>query len=390
MEGMVMGASVERFILISIVVISCLCAWRASATQPVTVKKIYHHRAVTDQNVELGSCVLYGGGLTKGSITETSRIVGDKEERVFIIPRALVNTAECRQMIDGINKSLAVPGYALTIENIKKPEVGLALHFSYPKDKCIISCKHFDSIQREKGIVFNVYNKSLVHNLKKRQEPVIRTAAANTPRIIFLDPGHGGVDSGALAASGIAEKDICLAVSLEVQKILTQVGYTVCLSRDRDEFVPLDVRTYKAHEQDADLLVSIHANASGNKDASGLEIFFLDPDFLTNYYEIEQQELSSVKLLHQKRSALSTYLAHLVHSELCKNAPVYNNFFKDRGIKKAVAQVLLGAYVPAVLIELGFMTHTQEAFLLSNKQYQRVLAQSIADGVQNYCMNMQV
>ena len=274
MEGTVMGVFFERSLLLVIVLLSCLCVWRASARPVIPVKKIYHHRAITDTGIEWGSCVVYGTGLVKGSVTETFRTIGDNEEHIFFIPWASVSTSECKQMMQSSNNSSDSIRYSLTIEDVKKPEMGLVFRFIYPKNACTIACKHFDSIQREHGVVFNVYNKSLVHNLKKRQEPVLRTAALKAPPIIFFISGHGGSDVGAVAASGVMEKDICLAVSLELKKILLQEGYTVCLSRTTDETVPLDTRTYKAHRYSADLLVSLHASSAPNKDTAGIELFF--------------------------------------------------------------------------------------------------------------------
>jgi N-acetylmuramoyl-L-alanine amidase len=377
-----MGVLFEKSLLLVVVLLSCLCVWRASAIATIPIKKIYHHRAVTERNVDWGSCVLYGNGLTKGSVTEATSINGNIEERIFFIPRAFISTSECRNMMQNINKLPPGKGYTLIIEDVKKPEPGLVVRVSYPKDSCLVACKHFDSIQREKGIVVNVYNRALVQNLKKCQKPVLSIASLHNRPVIFLDPGHGGSDAGAVSMAGVSEKDVCLAVSLEVKKILAQAGYTVYVSRGTDIPVPLDLRTYKAHEKNADLLVSIHANASENHNASGIELFFLDQGLVSDQCGDIKNEMANVYCVLQKRSELSNYLARCVHAECIKMN------LKNRGIKKAVAQVLLGAYVPAILIEVGFMTHPQESVFLTDLSYQKLLAKSIATGIQNYCVNM--
>jgi N-acetylmuramoyl-L-alanine amidase len=291
-------------------------------------------------------------------------------------------------MVSNINSRAAVAGYTLNIENKKSPEAGLMITFKYPQDRCTITYKPIDSIQREKGLVFNIYNKSLVQNLKKQQMPVIRTASIEEPSVIIIDPGHGGSDTGAIAVSGISEKEVCLSVAQALNGFLTDRGYTVYLSREHDDDVPLDMRTRLASVHDATLVVSIHANAAPNAESSGLEIFFLDPLFVDNQVHMPSTLYATVKKKHTMRIAASKQLAEKMQHAFNRNLPKMHDTYHNRGIKSAVSQLLLGTFKPTVLIEIGFLTNPHEAKLLADHRYQRLIAYSIASGIDHYCRNI--
>lgn len=384
-----MSIRLERWLFVGVVLLSFLCAWRASAQ--VTVHKMFHHTGAATDTIEQGSFVIYGNGFTKEPLKKSVRILNNNtEEFSFTIPRVSINDAECRRRMQEINKSNSHKGYRLSVEEIKKPESALVVKFTCPKGQSTVAYTYMNSIQHEKGLVFHVYNNSLIQSLKKQQQPVIRTAALhNSPRL-FIDPGHGGTDLGAVASSGFSEKELCLAVSKNIETILTDFGYTVCMSRDTDFLVPLDERTRLIAQAQPDLVVSIHANAAPSNTASGIELFFLDP----HYRDDEQGTSAAMKSLLKKYSELlskkSKMLAETIQRELVAQLPQYNGVFKNRGIKAAVSQILLGARKPAVLIEIGFLTSQTEAQLLSDKNYQSNIAHAIAIGIHNYCLNMQV
>lgn len=380
-----MNNFLERSIFWGVVLLSFLCAWRASAKNPITVHKIFHHTAADDNNVELGSFVLYGNGFNKDPLKPEIIERDDTVIQRFFIPRLTVTDAEARRTLERINKQGAAKGYILEIEELRRPDVGLAISFTFPKNRCAIACAYIDSIQREKGIVFHVYNQTLIQNMKKQNAPIIRTAALHNPPRIFIDPGHGGDDCGAVSQSGIAEKEVCLAISKQVETQLHELGYDVELSRRKDTTVALDMRTHQASRYNADLVVSIHANAAPSKTASGIEIFFLDPSFSEREYNLSPSFKNSLERYYALRAASNQKLARALHAEIQHNVPAYNPFFKDRGIKTAVSQILLGAARPAALIEVGFLTHPTESYLLADTQYQAILARAIAHGIHTYC-----
>src|SRR5580692_6586944 len=151
MEVISMKNILERWIFFGIVVISFLCAWRASAkNQQVVIKKVFHHCALDTKNLELGSCVLYGNDLTKDAVTEKTRLVDGVVEQTFAINRATVGDAACRQMIQHVNSDTVPSGYQLKIDT-RAPDT-LLLTFRYPHERCMITYKAIDSIQREKGL----------------------------------------------------------------------------------------------------------------------------------------------------------------------------------------------------------------------------------------------
>jgi N-acetylmuramoyl-L-alanine amidase len=274
-------------------------------------------------------------------------------------------------------------GYTVQIEGLNRSQGDLEVVFKFPKHTCQVSCAYINSIQHEKGLAFKVYNRAQIEALKKQHNPVIRTALHTPPRI-FIDPGHGGDDKGAVAASGVTEKKVCLAVSKKVKQKLCNLGYTVCMSRDADMAMPLDARTHKACRFNADLVVSIHANAAPKEASTGIEIFFLDPQLVEHERHLSPHLYAFLKKYYQVRTEDNKKLTSAIHT-LCKaTLPQHNAVFKDRGVKTAISQILLGAARPATLIEIGFLSNPTEARLLADTHYQAILADAIACGIHHY------
>ena len=170
---------------------------------------------------------------------------------------------------------------------------------------------------------------------------------------IFIDPGHGGKDPGAVG-NGMQEKNITLPVALEVGKILERHGITVGYSRKTDVYVSLEDRANKANNFGADIFVSIHCNAFEKPSAHGVETY---------------SHIGSAK---------GAKLAKAIHSEVIK-AKLYT---RDRGTKTADFYVLRKTIAPAALIELAFITNKDDANLLKTKQKEFALA--IARGILSY------
>ncbi len=192
-------------------------------------------------------------------------------------------------------------------------------------------------------------------------------------KLIVLDFGHGGKDAGA-QANGVTEKQVVQEIGLRLQRELQQAGYTVKLTRQDDSFIALDQRTALANlDTGANLFISLHANFAANHNVSGLETYYLHSS------QLQMVELDQVG--HQKLDQHSQKLAELIHKSILTQvspAPL------DRRVRQTVSQVLLGAEMPAVLIELGYLSNPQEAQRLSTAHYQEQLAHAIALGVQAY------
>lgn len=219
--------------------------------------------------------------------------------------------------------------------------------------------------------------------------------------VIVIDPGHGGHSSGAVGPTGYREKDLVLAVSKEVKKILDKESrVSVVMTRDTDVFKGLGERTALANKIKADLFVSIHANAvwgkAKRKVARGVETYFLgeaqtDEDRALAIKENEdikyESEYADAAILELILSDLTQSLyqkeSHNLAS-LIQNKLITTTGWIDRGVKQNNYYVLRLCYMPAVLVEIGFISHPEEERLLKGRERQRAIALEIARGIKEY------
>ena len=195
-------------------------------------------------------------------------------------------------------------------------------------------------------------------------------------RIIFLDPGHGGLDAGA-SYYGIKEKDLALSVYRQLKERLTAAGYQVLTSRETDVHVDfVRERSRMANKTDADLFLSIHFNASGTgagTRANGIETYWYEAD--ADYTPRINKEMHT----DQYRLERSGALAKLVHQELISETGANN-----RGVKRENFAVLRETAIPAVLVELGFMDNWEESQKIRRADYQAQLVTGLFKGIQKY------
>ena len=199
---------------------------------------------------------------------------------------------------------------------------------------------------------------------KKKEEPKVTTPPAiifNPPankkattgkKKVIIDAGHGGTDVGA-TSGGIYEKDITLDISKRVEKLLNQKGYQVVMTRPNDTYVSLQDRVTISAKNDPDIFVSIHVNSSVRPEITGVE---------THYY-------------HQESMAL----AQTVHASLASAVQSPN-----RGLFKSKFYVINHTTVPAILVEIGFISNSGEREQLVGEKRKQATAKAIADGVENY------
>lgn len=214
-------------------------------------------------------------------------------------------------------------------------------------------------------------------------------------RTIMIDPGHGGKDPGAQGLYGITEKDVNLRFAKLLGEALRKKGFNVLYTRSTDVFIPLETRTEMANTKGADLFVSIHCNSHGNADSQGLETYSLN---LANSREavrvaarenaVSQKKVSDLQailtdLMLSAKTSESKDLAKLVQKRALTG--LRGNWrTRDRGPHEAPFFVLIGANMPAVLVELGYITNPDEAKHLNSDAYQQALAQGMADGITAY------
>ena len=210
-------------------------------------------------------------------------------------------------------------------------------------------------------------------------------------KTVVIDPGHGGRDPGAISNSQVHEKSVVLELSLILRDLLGSRGYNVRLTRESDIYLTLRERTRKATTQGADLFISIHANAANHTGASGVETYYLAlasdeaakrtaaRENSDAGYGIKELDRLVREILKGSKSVESRRLAQCVQTQLVRSTRA-----TDRGVKHAPFVVLIGTKVPAILVEVGFLSHTIEADKLAKKAYQHSIAEAIANGIDRY------
>ncbi len=216
-------------------------------------------------------------------------------------------------------------------------------------------------------------------------------------RNIVIDPGHGGKDPGA-SAFGLKEKNIVLEIAKKLAPILEeQTGAEVTLTRTTDIYIPLEERTAIANTNDADLFISLHINAHPSPKVHGLETYYLN--LSTNAEAMRVAAFENATSTHQmsdlqdilsdimKNSKIneSSRLAGFVHNSLCDGMEsVQKSNFKNLGVKQAPFYVLIGAEMPAILIEIAFITNQMDSDNLNTDTFLDIIASDIVEGVKSY------
>ena len=272
------------------------------------------------------------------------------------------------------------------------------------------------NIKKEKNKIIispisNLINKKLItshKSLKNFTSPKYKNSL-NVPKkpshslfknkkIIVIDPGHGGKDSGGIGIGGRKEKIAVLEIAKKVKKYLQQKGYVVYLTRSSDIFRKLKWRTHFANKKHADLFISIHCNIAPNHIYSphGIETYFLSPTRSSRAIRVARLENKEVKglnyldqrvilnFLNRDRIISSNKLAIDIQNSILQNLRSKFSNVKNGGVRPAPFWVLVGTQMPAILIETGYLTNPIEAKRLFDPSYQSRLAKGIAEGVVSY------
>jgi N-acetylmuramoyl-L-alanine amidase len=215
------------------------------------------------------------------------------------------------------------------------------------------------------------------------------------PRPVVIDPGHGGDDVGAQSATGVTEKEVTLAVARRLARILESRGRAVRLTRDGDQSRALTDRTALANRLDATVFISLHANASTVASVAGAETYYMSLDGASDEAAaataaLENRAGSSA----DERSPLDLILWDLAQAEVLNESSrlalsVQGRLnarlgLRDRGVKQAPFVVLTGATMPAILVEVGFLSNPTEAEQLTRPESQQQLAEAVAAGVEDF------
>jgi len=233
----------------------------------------------------------------------------------------------------------------------------------------------------------------------KKQNKIYEKYAKSLPpnKVIVIDPGHGGKDAGAVGTKTKYEKRVVLSIALKTGKILQRRGYKVFYTRTKDKFIKLRDRTKYANKKNADLFLSIHANASNKKSLHGIETFFLSPArskrsknvaALENKSDIEEMDYFSKQAFlnvfnREKIIAANKLALDVQQGMLNRTRSKYSNI-RDGGVREAPFWVLVGAQMTSILIETGYMSNKIERTRMFTSKYQDLLAKGIADGIDSY------
>jgi N-acetylmuramoyl-L-alanine amidase len=230
-----------------------------------------------------------------------------------------------------------------------------------------------------------------------RNASIARQLALGVGRIV-IDPGHGGKDYGAPGYfKGVHEKDVVLEIARKLAgRIRSELGCEVLLTRDSDSYLTLEERTAIANTKKADLFISIHANASRNRNAYGIETYFLNlttdeesiavaaRENATSEKNISELQTILDDLMRNAKVNESSRLATYVQKDLSRHLSGNYSQIHDKGVKQAPFYVLLGAHMPSILIETSFISNKRECGRLSDSQYQDHLCEGIVKGLRRY------
>lgn len=244
-----------------------------------------------------------------------------------------------------------------------------------------------------------------------QKTPVIKPPVTNQPPqpgkpnklnrqpVIMIDPGHGGEDPGATGPTGLHEKDVVLAIGREIKKILDSYGYKTYMTRNEDIFIPLGVRVAKARKLQADVFVSVHADAFTNPSAKGTGVYALSPKGATSaaakYLAQTQNAADSIGGVNYSTDKnVNNTLFDLtqtatINDSLKLGKDVLNQLSRINNLHKGSVDqanfaVLKAPDIPSILVETAFISNPIEERLLSSSDFRQKVASSIASGIKEY------
>lgn len=288
----------------------------------------------------------------------------------------------------------------IDIEYLKKYEI-----FSFYDPFRIILDIHAErrpEISRHEDSIQNRAPSADEKKTEQRKEQSSQTKSKhNKIRRIVVDPGHGGKDPGAVGVKGVMEKDVALAIGTKLaDKIKQELGIDVVMTRTTDVFIPLQERTSTANKVGADLFISIHANASPNRNTAGIESYYLNLaktekaaqlaalENGTSLEKVSTLQAILFDLMANYKLNDSAHLADEVQKSLYKRVSSKFHGSKNLGVKQGPFFVLVGATMPSILVETAFLSNEMEEARLADPQYQDATAEGILKGVGSYIMSL--
>lgn len=280
------------------------------------------------------------------------------------------------------------------------PIVGVPVSDNQPSSNAVENGATTEIASRETAVskvtTRPVGNASPARTDSSGDRSLVRVFGLKLGRVV-IDAGHGGHDTGTIGPNGLMEKDLVLDVALRLGRLISkQLGAEVIYTRSGDVFIPLEERTQIANEQKADLFISIHANSSPERSATGVETYYFNLSSDRRGLDLASREnatsTSSISdlndLLHkavlQTKLEESREFAQSVQSSLWTASRRLNSRSKDRGVRQAPFVVLIGATMPSILAEIGFVSNPHDARLLKRGDQRQRIAEALFKGISQY------
>lgn len=396
------------------------------AVQPPPERKPPRAAAVTPVNTPTpapsGGTVTTVKDLRFGSLPTRTRIVIDTDEAVSykhgLLKKDPENNKLQRLYIDIRDSTLSPKSKTDLVIDDERVQGIRAAAQSPSEVRVVVDIKTFKdykifSLRSPSRVVIDIWGKTSSPELDAEPEdhgsaPVSISSIIDSRDLaqqlqlgvkrVVIDPGHGGQDRGAPGYyKGVYEKDIALAIAKKLAHRLTkELGLEVIMTRSDDTFITLEERTRIANRKKADLFLSIHTNASRDKRAYGIETYFLNlardkasvavaaRENATSEKNISDLQTILDSLMRNTKINESSKLATCVQDALYNGVRKKYSYIRNKGVKQAPFYVLLGARMPAVLIETSFISNKRECERLRNSHYQDLICDSIVDGIRTY------
>ena len=347
--------------------------------------------------------VKFNKNYVKDDINQTSQKIDNKYVYSFDILGKYKYTAPTKLEIDNIdNISINDKKDSVNIKISNKENTKIT--YSLASKELIININNQSANNTNTTSVVPNKKESKSNEMPSTLPSSISSSIENNSKeknkVIVLDAGHGADDVGAVGPNKRYEKVVNLNVTKYLAALLKQRGYTIYLTRNNDTFIKVMDRTILANEKNADLFISVHTNAVPKEKANevdGIETFFLSPARserakrvaeLENKTDIREMSNSSkdvfLESLNRPRITASHKFAIDVQAGILQSTRSKYKDIKDSGVREGPFWVLVGAQMPSILVELGYISHPTESKRLYDKDYQQLLANGIANGVDSY------
>lgn len=362
-------------------------------TKTTLSKKKY---TITSVSQEQNSIIInFNHTINRAYIDFNEKKVGKLHFDEFLIRGNFKNAAPTKLKIDGIFRITIYQKRDNLLSIIFKDRRDLKTIYIINKNQIVI--KVLDANIHKKQVQ-PVKKKTIKEKVKVIKQDILYPAK----KIIVIDAGHGGHDSGATYKNKRYEKDITLKISKYLRDELRKKGYKVYLTRSRDKYIKLPHRTKYANKKHADMFISIHANAARKSSANrahGVETYFLSPArsarakrvaALENQGDMSGMGWSSKDSLltilnRAKITAANKMAIDIQRNMLYSLRQKYGEkAIRDGGVREGPFWVLVGAQMPSVLVEVGYISHPKEGYRISTKRYQKIISAGIAQGVESY------